>query len=529
MADSNSNERSTHISRRELLAGAGAALGAGVLGASPVAASPAAQAGTAAATRPIVFTHTTVITGYADKAALIDVALAVSGDKIAAIGPTDAVLKSYPNAEVIDGRRKALLPGVMNCHAHLSATLSRGFNEDFGFPNRSGMTMGPGRFISREESTIMAVIGAIDGLRSGTTTMVEYTGNIAPNAAELAKTGQRWVFAEGANDREDGYVLSPERLATSTKPVFSPKLREAGLQRINDLFTSWHGKDNGRIRVFPAVVHAENASPELLKAIRAFAEKHDLGYTIHANQTTAEVEFMERFHGMRPIAYLNRHGFLGPRLFAGHCRYVDQNEVELLGAARCTMTHQAAMAANRGVSPPIPAMRKAGVTIAMGTDNNNNDMFAAMKIAMLTERIRRTDEHPGMLPQPEDIYEDASLGGARATQQTSTNGSLEVGKKADIIVLNTFKSYLVPSGRILSAWMHNGRASDVESMLVDGKFIMRDSKILTIDEEALVTEAEKIGQRAWKQALEANAVTLPSYPGRPREPITKVPTFAVTD
>src|SRR5690606_29224800 len=100
------------------------------------------------------------------------------------------------NAEVIDGRRKALLPGVANCHAHLPATISRGFSEDFGFPGRSFLRVSASSLLSAEETTLMAVAGALDGLRSGTTTMLENWTGIANNAAELAKTGLRWVFAE---------------------------------------------------------------------------------------------------------------------------------------------------------------------------------------------------------------------------------------------------------------------------------------------------------------------------------------------
>src|SRR5690606_37864554 len=106
------------------------------------------------------------------------------------------------------------------------------------------------------------------------------------SAPELAKTGLRWVFAEGVNDKEGG-AMSPELLAASSTPKFSAQMREEGLQRIEELYSKWHGHGNGRIQVFPAVSHAENASPELLRAIRDYAEKNDLNYTVHVNQTEA--------------------------------------------------------------------------------------------------------------------------------------------------------------------------------------------------------------------------------------------------
>lgn len=263
------------------------------------------------------------------------------------------------------------------------------------------------------------------------------------------------------------------------------------------------------------MVHTENASPELLRGIRSFAEQHDLGYSIHLNQTHAEVKYMTRFHGVRPAEYLYQHDFLGPRLFAAHARYVDENEIAVLARTGTIISHQAAMAANRGVSPPIPALREAGCRICLGTDNNNNDMFAVMKVAMLTERIRRgaDDEHPGMFPQPEDILQDAAVGGAHAVQQSGSLGLLDVGRKADIIVLDTQQAHLVPSGRILSAWLHNGQPSDVESVMVDGEFIMRDHRILTVDEESIIAEAGRVGRRVWEEAERPGPVVPPGRTG----------------
>jgi cytosine/adenosine deaminase-related metal-dependent hydrolase len=497
--------RPTTITRRELLAGAGVGAAALLLEQSGVGAqSPA--------TRPVVFTGTTVVTVDAVQD---DVALAVAGDTIAAIGPTETLLRNYPNADVYDGHGKALFPGLINCHAHLAATLARGFNEDFGFPNSARLAVQPASLLSPEEATLMVTIGALEAIRSGTTTIVENSSGIARAADALAKTGLRCVFAESARDRENGSgPMSPALLARSEAPKFSPRLRDQGMQRIADLFARWHGTNQGRIRVFPAASLAEDASPELLQAVRAFAEAHDVGYTIHLAQSHAEVDFMVRHHGLRPSAFLDRHGFLGPRLFAAHCRYVDDAEIGLLGRSRTIVTHQAAMAANRGVIPPIPALRAAGCPIANGTDNNTNDMFEVMRVALLTERIRRDDEAPGMRPQPEDVLEDATLGGAKAVRLEGAAGALEVGKKADLLVVDTRRPHLVPAGRIVSAWIHNGQPSDIESVMVDGQFIMRNRKVLTLDEDAIVAEADKVGRRVWKQVQAAGPIAIP---GRPRK------------
>jgi cytosine/adenosine deaminase-related metal-dependent hydrolase len=499
--------KSRRISRRQWLTSAGAATL--LLDRSGVEAQARTQA---TAARPIVFARTTVVTV---DAVHDDVALAVEADKIAAIGPTDSILRTYLNAEIYEGRGKALFPGLINCHAHLAATLERGFNEDFGFPNSARLNVRPNSLLQGEEGTLMVTIGALEAIRTGTTTIVENTGGIGRSAAALAQTGLRCVFAESIRDSENvAGPMSPEGLAKSETPRFSAKLRDEGMQRIEDLFSKWHGANQGRITVFPAAALAETASPELLQAVRAFAEKHDLGYTIHLSQSVAEVEFMKRHHRLSPPAFLDRHGFLGPRLFAAHCRYVDDGDIALLGKSGTIVTHQAAMAANRGVIPPIAKLRAAGCPIANGTDNNTNDLFEVMRVALLTERISRDDPFPGVRPQPEDVLEDATLGGARATRQKLV-GSLELGKKADILVVDTQRAHLVPAGRIVSAWIHNGQASDIESVMVDGQFIMRNRKVLTMDEDRIVAEADKVGRRIWKQVQASGPIPIPGRP-RPR-------------
>lgn len=493
------------LNRRQLLASAisaGAALSTGALFQSQLSAAESSSV--------TLLTHATVVTNDTERTSLFDSAVAVQGDSIVAIGSTEQALQQYPNAQVINCRGKAVLPGLINCHAHLDATLARGFNEDFGFPNSANIPVRPSSLLSKEETTLMAVVGALEAIRCGTTTLVENVSNIADDASELASTGLRWVFAESIRDSENvAGPMSHANFPKAVAPIFSPQLLDQGMQRISDLHSSWHGANGGRISVFPAAALPETSSPQLLRAIRDFADSNNLGYTIHLTQSQPEVDFMLKFHGVRPATYLDNHGFLGPRLFAAHCRYVDEEEISRLGKAKVTVTHQAAMAANRGVSPPIPALREAGCTIANGTDNNNNDMLKVMRVAMLTERIRRNDEIPGLLPQPEDIFDDTVRGGARAVNQEARLGSLEVGKKADLIILDTQKAHLIPSGRILSAWLHNGQSSDVESVMVDGEFIMRDNKVLTLDEADIIAQANRVSERIWGTVLKDGPIELP--------------------
>lgn len=441
-----------------------------------------------------VFTHTTVVTVDPGQTVLHDVALAVDGDRIAAIAPTDVVQRTYPQADLYDGRGKALLPGLINCHAHLTATLNRGITEDFGFPPDLRLPVAVQSELSAEDMTVMALLGALESIKSGSTTVVENAQGIAVYAEELAKTGLRWVWAESGRDA----VTPPGWRPGEDVYEFSPELREAMMQRIHDLFAAWHGAQEGRIAVFPATALAEASSPQLLRAVREFAEHHDLGYTIHLAQSRLEIESMMRIRGVRPTFFLHAHEFLGPRLFAAHCRYVDAAEIALLGRTRSIITHQAGMAANRAVIPPIPSLRAAGCPIAMGTDNNTQDMLEAMRMALVMERIIRDDN---IRPQPDDILCETTMGGAYALRKQGDIGSLEVGKKADLIVVDTQRAHLVPTMRIVSAWIHNGQAGDIEASMVDGNFIMRDRQVLTMDEGAIIKAADEIGRRAWNRLL----------------------------
>ncbi len=338
------------LTRRQLLVGTGAGAAALLLDPRSLKAQP--RAGPA-----IVFTHTTVVN--VDEVRN-DVALAVAGNTIAAIGSTDKVLKKYPGGRRLrrtrqgHRRRAGELP-LPHVGRH-RPRLQRGLR----LPQLRPPQDSASSLLRDDENTLMVQVAALEAIRTGTTTIVENVGNIAKEAQALADSGLRCVFAESIRDSENvAGPMSTEGLAESEPPRFSAKLRDEGMQRIRDVFTAWHGKNNGRISVFPAAALAETYSPELLQAVRAFAEKHDLHYTIHLSQSVPRSTSCA-YHGVRPSIFLERHGFLGPRLFAAHCRYVDDGDIAALGKSRTVISHQANMAANRAVIPPIAKLRAAG-------------------------------------------------------------------------------------------------------------------------------------------------------------------------
>ena len=438
-----------------------------------------------------ILAHATVVTGGPARTVLRDGAVAVENDRIVAVGPASDVLAAHPSAEVIDCQGKAVFPGMVNPHAHLTATLHRGITEDLGFPSSVRFPVSVNSLLSEEEKGVMAVLGAIECIRTGNTALAEVATGIAGYASQTAATGLRLVLAECASDA----VTAPDYRPGEPVSEFSEQLRAEALDRADALFEAWNGRADGRITCMGAAAQlVETSSPALLQAVHERAERHDTPYTVHLGQSPLEVRSMMEMHGVRPTEYLHANDFLGPRLVAAHCRYLDPAEVALMGATRSGVSHQPAMAARRAVLPPIAALRDAGCTVGLGTDNNTQDMVEVMRAALFTERILRDDPQ---FPQPENVLEEATLGSARVLHMDGLIGTLEAGKKADLFVVNTLRAHLVPTTRIVSAFVHNGQPGDIEAA-----FVMRDGRVLTVDEDAVVREADRIGRRAWAQMLE---------------------------
>jgi cytosine/adenosine deaminase-related metal-dependent hydrolase len=434
--------------------------------------------------------NTTVVTADAGRTIHHDATLVIENDRITAIDPTNRAA-DLPGTEVIDGRGKAVFPGLSNCHTHLHLTHSRGIQEDFGFPSTLRFPTTVAAFMGAEELAVFAALGAVEAIRCGTTGLIEIGFDVPDYAAAIVPSGLRLVLAQSASD----VVADP--MATSR--MFSPARADASLQRVADLIDRWHGAEGGRITCCVAAHAPEACSPDLLRACRTLAESKRTRYTIHLNQSRWEVEQVMRRRGVRPTEYLFQSDFLGPELIAAHCRFMAPSEIALLGQSRAFVSHNAAMAARRAATPPIQALAAGGCTIALGSDNMAEDMVEVMRTGLFMERVIREDPQS---PQPEDVLEWAALNGARGLGHGTIGGSLEVGKKADLFIVDARRPNLVPAVRIVSAFVHNGQGADVEAVMVDGRWLMRDRKVLTLDEPDIVARAEKIGQRAWRQLVE---------------------------
>ena len=442
----------------------------------------------------VTIVHDTTIVTADDAGAIhYDAALVVDGGRIAAIGPTAEVLARHPAAERVDGRGRAVLPGLANTHTHLSRVLARGIYEDLSPshtpPFTGGLAPLPTPALSADEERVMVLLGALEAIRSGTTLALEEGTGIDGYAGALADTGLRLLLCERAWDRAKASIGQPGPFEVDRA------LGDAGLERIAALHRRWDGAGGGRVRTGLAAWAPDMCSPALLAQLRKLQDDLGVLATVHLNQIWGEVAAVREQRGLLPTEYLAREGFLSNRLVAAHCRCMTAEEERVLGAAGAAVAFNSAIAARRGLSPRAEALERAGCLITLGTDNMAEDMVEVMRTALFMERVRRQD---GRRPTPEDVLTWATRNGYAALG-IADGGWLAPGNRADLIVVDLRRPHLTPALRVVSDFVHNGQAGDVESVMVDGRWIMRDHRVLTLDEPAIVAEAARVARAAWSR------------------------------
>lgn len=450
--------------------------------------------------------HATIVTADETGAIHYDAAIAVDGDRIGAIGKPDELRARYPGAERIHAGGRAVLPGFANTHTHFPLVLARGIYEDFSPPHRppwsSGLARWPLPELSAAERDVMVRLAALEAIRSGTTLALEDGQGIDGYAPALIDSGLRYLACERAWDRADANIGQPGEFKLDAG------LAREGVARIASVHSRWHGQADGRLRVGVAAWAPDMCSPGLLHELRDLRQKLDTIATLHLNQIWGEVAAVRELRGLLPTEYAAREGFLSDRVVAAHCRCMTPAEEQALGATRAAVAFNAGIAARRGLSPRIADLEHYGCLITMGTDNMSEDMVEVVRTGMFMERIRRED---GRNPTPEAALVWATRNGYRALG-IPDGGWLAPGNKADLIVVDLRKPHLVPALRVVSDFVHQAQASDVESVMVDGRWVMRDGHVLTLDEPAIVAEADKVARSAWQRLLDKRP-DLPPPPG----------------
>ncbi|MBN9487423.1 MAG: amidohydrolase family protein [Alphaproteobacteria bacterium] len=439
----------------------------------------------------IVIRNATVVTVDADDTIHYDAGLAVEGGRIAAIGPSDAIVARFPRAEVVDADGKAVFPGFANVHTHFPLIIAKGIYEDLSPSNHppftSGLSAIPTPTLSREEKEAMVRLAALEAIRSGTTAALEDGGNVDSYARSLADTGLRLLLCEHAWDKAKGSIGDQGGFEANAA------LGAECVQRLEALHAKWHGAEGGRITVGVSAWAPDMCSPDLLRKLSAVQQRLNTVATIHLNQFWGEVAAVETVRGRKPTEYLADLGFLNDRLICAHCRCMSPEEEALLGKAKVGIAFNSTIAARRGLSPRIDDLERHGATIGLGTDNMSEDMVEAMRTALFMERVRRGD---GREPTPEQVLRWATANGYRL-MGIPDGGSLEVGNRADLIMIDLHRAPLVPHLRVVSTFVHQGQPQDVTDVMVDGRWLMRENRVLTMNEAATVAEAQRIAETAW--------------------------------
>jgi 5-methylthioadenosine/S-adenosylhomocysteine deaminase len=409
--------------------------------------------------------HATVVTQNERREILHDAGVAIRGDRIAAVAPSAEIERAHAQLPTLDARDKGLLPGFINAHTHVVLLVLRGTIEDMG-GEAIYRYMTPISFaMSAEERQAIALLGCVEALRSGTTALVEPFRHVVTYAGAMAQTGMRLWFSESC---ADALTLKIRQGIYE----FDQAWGETFLERQVALIEKFHGTYTGRVQCQVAAHAPDNCSPWMLARLNELREKHRLRRTVHLAQSRGEIAQVLKHAGCTPAQYLERNEWLGPDLVGAHWTYCTDEDIALLAKRGVHMAHCPANSSRRGPHPaPIAKILEAGVNVALGTDNMTEDMFQAMTIGSI---VHRGGYGGGTEPPPQDLLDGATRNGALSLGALDQIGSIEAGKKADLVLLDLNQPSLRPQINLVSNLVHYGHPGLVEAVMVDGEFLMRD-------------------------------------------------------
>jgi 5-methylthioadenosine/S-adenosylhomocysteine deaminase len=419
-------------------------------------------------------------------------ALAIEGPRIRAVYRAGE-RPAEPPARRLDARGRVVLPGLVNAHTHLFQTLIRGVYERLGFLEWLRRIYHTGRVLEPEDCLQGALVGLAEAVQSGVTTVVDHHFlNRTPELADATIEGFRRVGVRGVLARcimDVGGLAPPEVIEAA----------EAGLRACDDLLAR-HRADvaAGRLAIWTGPnTPPINASPALLRETHTFAAARGIGVSSHVAEAASVVEATRAAHGAEGVVDLfARVGALGPRLLAAHAVHLTPREVRLLADAGASVAHNPVSNGFLGDGiAPVTDLLAAGVNVALGTDgaasNNSQDMFEVMKVAALFQRARTQD--PAALP-PETVLRLATINGARALGLDTEIGSLEPGKRADLVIVDLSSLHHCAVHDVLSHLVFTARAADVRTVLVDGRVVLDEGVLQTVDAEAVRAAGQARGE-----------------------------------
>jgi 5-methylthioadenosine/S-adenosylhomocysteine deaminase len=423
----------------------------------------------------LIVVHGTVVTMDTNRRVLQDGAVAVHGDTIAAIDSAANIQANFESGKVIDARGALILPGLINAHTHMSMSLFRGLADDLSLDDWLNKYIFPAehRYVTADFVTWSTRLSLLEMLRGGTTTVADMY-YFEEEVAEATKgAGMRGVLGETLI----GFP-SPDSPTSAAALTYTEKF----LKR-------WKADPLITPAVAPHSIYT--CSETLLKDAAALAQANQAPLLIHVAEAPFEIEKSRHEHGLTTVQYLARIGVLGPNVLGAHCIWLDQADVQTMAhfSVGCSYNPSSNMKTAAGLMPAVELL-SAGVAVGLGTDgaasNNNQDMFEEMDLAAKEQKFARMDPRALSAKQ---VVEMATITGARALHMEKQIGSLEAGKKADLILLDTSAAHATPMYDVYSAIVYSLKSSDVRTSIVGGKVVMEDRRMLTLDEPAILAKA----------------------------------------
>lgn len=434
-----------------------------------------------------LFKNATLVT-MNSKREILTGELLVEGNRIAAMGESF----SEPADQVIDLHGDLLIPGLIQTHIHLCQTLFRGQADDLELLDWLKLKIWPLEGGHDPESLYdSARLGIGELFLGGTTTIVDMeTVHHTENAFRaILESGIRALSGKCMMDEPN--VDIPAGLRESTG---------ASLQESVDLFEKYHGQGNGRLEIAFTPRFVISCTNPLLQEVARLAQTKGAFVHTHASENRGEIQVVELTRGMRNIMFLDKMGLTGPNLILAHCIWLDEQEKEILTKSKTRIAHcpSSNLKLASGVAP-IPELLERGAEVSLAADgapcNNNLDAFVEMRHAAL---IQKPLHGPTVMPAAK-VFELATLGGARAIGHEKDLGSLEVGKKADLAVVSLSGLHTWPNEHVdvYSQLVYQVTSQDVRLTMVDGRIVMRDRQLLTID----IPELKQSATQSLKRVL----------------------------
>jgi 5-methylthioadenosine/S-adenosylhomocysteine deaminase len=416
-------------------------------------------------------------------------ALAVSGGRIVDIGPAAALEARWSATTHVDGKGRLVIPGLVNVHNHTPLMITRGMIEDIGFAPMYTPGIPQGHWLDADDAYALSSLGMYELLRAGCTTVVDYYRYPSSCARAAAELGLRAVIAGRVHDAD------PAALAVG-RYEHRVEVGQASLRENAELIERWHGHDGGRIRCDWAPHAPDTCSDDLLREVGRLAEAHGGNLHTHLAQLPIEVEAVQARSGLTPARLLDKLGLLNERLIAAHCIHMERADIELCGKAGITVAHAPIGNAKGGRIAPIVELRDAGARIALCTDTFSGDLIEAMRWSIAMQRIDRQ----GNVLDARTVLDWGTREGAAALGMGSEIGSLEIGKRADIVLLDNRSPSLAPLVDGYGVLVHSASGRDVDTVIVDGRIVLAGGQPTRVDGAEIVTRAQTVADRLWQRA-----------------------------